>query len=170
MIHPAKFGSVKRFIGVLAGRYAGMFPARFAPIRARLVPVAETFNPYCEGAAVKLRTTEIRVDVDLSDNRSGKKIRNATEERIPFILTVGGEDAKVEAVSFRCHDGYRESGVSMDEAVARIGRVTTCRVDDPACERLVETSGEREKSGENARGKPAADRVRAEGASRGGSR
>ena len=170
MIHSAKLGSVERFIGVLTEHYAGAFPAWLAPVQARLVPVAEAFNPYCQEVAAKLRAAGIRVDVDLSDDRFGKKIRNAAKEKIPFTLIAGGEDAEAEAVSFRYRDGHQENGVSVDEAVAHIGRVVALRVNDPARERLVEESGGGEKSGEGAKGKPAEGGACAKGPSGGGSR
>ena len=136
MLHSAKLGSVERFIGVLIEHYAGAFPAWLAPVQVRLVPVAEAFNDYVEDVAVRLRARGVRVEVDVSDDRFGKKIRNASKEKVPFTLIAGGEDVAAGAVSFRFRDGAQTNGVPLDEAVAHIVRVVDDRINDPAGERF----------------------------------
>ena len=136
MIHSAKFGALERFIGILVEHYAGAFPAWLAPVQARLVPVAEAFDDYCQSVAKRLRAAGVRADVDLSDDRFGKKIRNAAKEKIPFTLIAGGEDAEAGAVSFRYRDGHQENGIPVAEAVAHIADVVERRVNDPAGERI----------------------------------
>jgi len=136
MIHSAKFGALERFIGILVEHYAGAFPAWLAPVQARLVPVAEAFDDYCQSVAERLRAAGVRADVDLSDDRFGKKIRNAAREKIPFTLIAGGEDAEAGAVSFRYRDGHQENGIPVAEAVAHIADVVERRVNDPAGERI----------------------------------
>ena len=120
MIHRALFGSIERFFGVLTEHYAGAFPAWLAPEQVRLVPVAEAFYEYVDSVAAKLRAQGVRVEVDKSDDRFGKKIRNAAKDKVPFTLIAGGEDAEAGAVSFRLRDGSQDNGVPVDEAVARI--------------------------------------------------
>ena len=120
MIHSAKLGSVERFIGVLTEHYAGAFPAWLAPVQVRLVPVADPFFDYCQEIATKLRCQGVRVEVDTSDDRFGKKIRNAAKDRIPFTLIAGGEDMEAGAVSFRLRGGEQQNGVAVDQAVQRI--------------------------------------------------
>ncbi|WP_040160857.1 threonine--tRNA ligase [Nigerium massiliense] len=120
MIHSAKFGSIERFMGVLIEHYAGAFPVWLSPVQVLGVPVADTFGPYLDGVAEKLRAQGIRVEVDHSDDRFAKKIRNAFKEKVPFTLIVGGEDAEAGAVSFRYRDGSQRNGVPVDEAIADI--------------------------------------------------
>ena len=120
MIHRALFGSIERFFGVLTEHYAGAFPAWLAPTQVRLVPVAEAFYGYCDDVAQKLRAQNVRVEVDKSDDRFGKKIRNCAKDKIPFTLIAGGDDEAAGAVSFRLRDGSQENGVSVDQAVERI--------------------------------------------------
>ena len=136
MIHSAKFGALERFIGILVEHYAGAFPAWLAPVQARLVPVAEAFDDYCQSVAERLRAAGVRAEVDLSDDRFGKKIRNAAKEKSPFTLIAGGEDAEAGAVSFRYRDGHQENGIPVAEAVAHIADVVERRVNDPAGERI----------------------------------
>ena len=136
MIHSAKLGSVERFIGVLTEHYAGAFPAWLAPVQVRLVPVAEVFDDYVDDVAARLRAKGVRVEVDHSDDRFGKKIRNASKDKIPFTLIAGGEDEQAGAVSFRFRDGEQTNGVPVAQAVEHIRQVIANRVNDPAGERL----------------------------------
>ncbi|WP_366179943.1 threonine--tRNA ligase [Actinomyces timonensis] len=137
MLHSAKLGSVERFIGVLTEHYAGAFPAWLSPVQARLIPVAEAFDEYVDGVAATLRAAGVRVEADHSNDRFGKKIRNAAKDKIPFTLIAGGEDAEAGAVSFRFRGGDQVNGVPVDEAVAHIRRVIAERLNDPADERLI---------------------------------
>lgn len=120
MIHSAKFGSIERFMGVLIEHYAGAFPAWLAPVQVKLVPVAEAFDDYVKDVAAQLTARGVRVEIDLSDDRFAKKIRNASKEKVPFTLIAGGEDAEAGAVSFRFRDGTQENGVPVADAVERI--------------------------------------------------
>ena len=120
MIHSAKLGSVERFIGVLTEHYAGAFPAWLSPVQVVGIPVAGEFNDYLAGVAARLRARGVRVEVDDSDDRMQKKIRNATRQKVPFMLIAGQADRAAGAVSFRFRDGSQFNGVPVDEAVERI--------------------------------------------------
>ena len=120
MIHSAKFGSIERFMGVLVEHYAGAFPPWLAPVQVEGIPVADAFADYLYEVADKLKKKGIRVEVDDSDDRFQKKIRNAQLQKIPFMLIAGGEDVENGAVSFRYRDGRQENGIPVEEAIARI--------------------------------------------------
>ena len=120
MIHRALFGSIERFFGVLTEHYAGAFPVWLAPVQVVGIPVAGEFVPYLEEVAAKLRAHGVRVEVDSSDDRMQKKIRNHTKEKVPYMLIAGGEDRDAGAVSFRMRDGSQDNGIPVDEAVERI--------------------------------------------------
>jgi len=120
MIHRALFGSIERFFAILVEHYAGAFPAWLAPVQVVAVPVAEPFNDYLADVVERLRAAGIRAELDLSDDRFGKKIRNASTQKIPFTLIAGGEDVEAGAVSFRYRDGSQDNGVPVEDAVARI--------------------------------------------------
>jgi len=128
MIHRALFGSIERFFAVLTEHYAGAFPAWLAPTQVLCVPVAEAFNDYLYDVAATLRAKGVRVEVDASDERFPKKIRNASKDKVPFVLIAGGEDAEAGAVSFRFRDGSTDNGVPVDDAVARILEAIETRV------------------------------------------
>jgi threonyl-tRNA synthetase len=128
MIHRALFGSVERFIGLLTEHYAGAFPPWLAPVQVTAVPVADEYNDYLYGVAEQLRANGIRVEVDTSDDRMPKKIRNASKSKVPWVLIAGQEDVDKGAVSFRYRDGSQRNGVPVADAVAEIVEAVRTRV------------------------------------------
>ncbi len=121
VLHRALFGSIERFFGVLTEHYAGAFPAWLAPVQVVGIPIAdEHVRRTCEQVAETLRARGIRVDVDTSDDRMQKKIRNHTTQKVPFMLLAGGKDVEAGAVSFRFRDGSQINGVPVDVAVATV--------------------------------------------------
>ncbi|WP_026530406.1 threonine--tRNA ligase [Haematomicrobium sanguinis] len=120
MIHSAKFGSIERFLGVLTEHYAGAFPAWLSPVQVRAIPVAEAFNDYLADVVRALKARGVRAELDDGNDRFPKKIRNASKDKVPFVLIAGGEDAEAGAVSFRFRDGSQENGVPIEDAIAKI--------------------------------------------------
>lgn len=127
MIHRALFGSIERFFGVLTEHYAGAFPPWLAPVQVRGIPVAEAFLPYLQEIAATMRKAGIRVDVDTSDDRMQKKVRNAQLEKIPFMMIAGEEDQANGAVSFRYRSGEQKNGISISDAIAEISSAVASR-------------------------------------------
>ncbi|KQX75613.1 MULTISPECIES: threonine--tRNA ligase [Aeromicrobium] len=128
MIHSAKFGSIERFMGVLVEHYAGAFPPWLAPVQVVGIPVAERHADYLYDLTKRLKTLGIRVEVDDSDERMQKKIRNAQLQKVPFMLIAGDNDVEGDAVSFRYRNGEQENGVPVDDAVERIVEAIRSRV------------------------------------------
>ncbi|GAA4183759.1 threonine--tRNA ligase [Streptosporangium oxazolinicum] len=119
-IHRALFGSIERFFGVLVEHYAGAFPPWLAPVQVVGIPIAEAHAPYLQDLAKKARERGIRIEVDASDDRMQKKIRNAQKSKVPFMLLAGDDDIANGAVSFRFRNGEQKNGVPVDEAIAEI--------------------------------------------------
>ncbi|PRB02567.1 threonine--tRNA ligase [Microbacterium natoriense] len=120
MIHRALLGSVERFFAILLEHYAGDFPLWLAPSQVVGVPVAEQYGDYLDDVIGQLRAAGVRADVDHSDDRMQKKIRNHTTAKVPVILIVGEQDRGAGTVSFRFRDGTQENGVPVADAVRRI--------------------------------------------------
>jgi len=120
MIHSAKFGSIERFMGVLVEHYAGAFPPWLAPVQVLGVPVADEFAPYLRDVGNRLAAAGVRFEIDESDDRFPKKIRNAAKAKVPFVLIAGGEDRDAGAVSFRFRDGSQRNGIPVEDAIAEI--------------------------------------------------
>jgi threonyl-tRNA synthetase len=128
MIHSAKFGSIERFIGVLTEHYAGAFPPWLAPVQVQGIPIAERHNDYLADVAARMRAEGLRVEVDDSDDRMQKKIRNAQLLKVPFMVIAGDNDVEAGAVSFRYRDGHQDNGVPVDEAIKRVAEAVATRV------------------------------------------
>ncbi|TYL45302.1 threonine--tRNA ligase [Nocardioides sp. BGMRC 2183] len=120
MIHSAKFGSIERFLGVLVEHYAGAFPPWLAPVQVQGIPIAERHEGYLRDVAAQLRGQGIRVEIDTSDDRMQKKIRNAQLQKVPFMVIAGDNDVEAGAVSFRYRDGRQDNGVPVAEAIERV--------------------------------------------------
>jgi threonyl-tRNA synthetase len=128
MIHRALFGSIERFFAVLLEHYAGAFPAWLAPVQVVGIPITDGHVDYLEDVALQLRRAGIRVEVDTSDDRMQKKIRNAQKQKVPFMLIAGDDDVANGAVSFRYRDGTQKNGVAVAEAIAEVVDAVARRV------------------------------------------
>ncbi len=134
MIHRALFGSIERFFGVLLEHYAGAFPVWLAPHQVMGIPVADDFAPHLEAVTEELRRRGIRAEVDTSDDRMQKKIRNHTTGKIPFMLLAGARDVEADAVSFRFLDGTQVNGVPVAEAIDLIEAWVRDRINEQPSE------------------------------------
>jgi len=127
MIHRALFGSIERFFGVLTEHYSGAFPPWLAPVQVMAIPVADAFTDYLVDVVAALKAAGIRAEVDASDDRMQKKVRNAQMQKIPYMLIAGEEDQKAGAVSFRYRNGEQKNGVPLAEAIAEISAAVSAR-------------------------------------------
>jgi threonyl-tRNA synthetase len=123
MIHRALFGSIERFFGVLTEHYSGAFPPWLAPVQAIGIPVADAFGDYLGDVIQQMRKAGIRAELDSSDDRMQKKVRNAQMQKIPFMVIAGEEDQLAGAVSFRYRSGEQKNGIPIKDAIAEIKKV-----------------------------------------------
>ena len=128
MIHRALFGSIERFFGVLTEHYAGAFPPWLAPVQVRAIPVAPAFEPYLGEIVKRMRALGIRAEIDSSDDRMQKKIRNAQNEKIPFMMIAGESDESAAAVSFRYRNGEQRNAIPIEEAIEEIVKAIATRI------------------------------------------
>ena len=101
MLHRAPFGSLERLIGILIEEYAGDFPTWLAPVQIRLLPVGGDFVQFAKETAAKMQLLGIRAEVDLSNERLGKIVRNAEKDKIPVMAVVGGKEVESQSLSIR---------------------------------------------------------------------
>ena len=123
MIHRALFGSIERFFGVLTEHYSGAFPPWLAPVQAIGIPVADSFADYLGDVIQTMRKAGIRAELDASDDRMQKKVRNAQMQKIPFMVIAGEEDQAAGAVSFRYRNGEQKNGIPIADAIVEIKKV-----------------------------------------------
>jgi threonyl-tRNA synthetase len=128
MIHRALFGSIERFFGILVEHFAGAFPPWLAPVQVVGIPISDQHVGYLEQVATRLREHGIRVEVDASDDRMQKKIRNAQRQKVPYMLLAGDDDIAAGAVSFRYRSGEQKNGVPVADAIAEITGAVASRV------------------------------------------
>jgi threonyl-tRNA synthetase len=127
MIHRALFGSVERFFGILLEHYAGALPPWLAPVQVVGIPISGSHVRYLSVVVEALRSSGIRAEVDDSDDRMQKKIRNAQRHKVPFMLLAGDADVAAGAVSFRYRDGTQRNGVPVSEAISEIAQAIADR-------------------------------------------
>ncbi|CAN2202327.1 ThrS Threonyl-tRNA synthetase [Candidatus Nanopelagicaceae bacterium] len=127
MIHRALFGSIERFFGVLTEHYSGAFPPWLAPVQVMAIPVADNFTDYLHGVVKQMKSAGIRAELDSSDDRMQKKVRNAQMQKIPFMIIAGEEDMNAGAVSFRYRNGEQKNGIAIADAIAEIKQTVADR-------------------------------------------
>jgi threonyl-tRNA synthetase len=123
MIHRALFGSIERFFGVLTEHYSGAFPPWLSPVQVIGIPVADSFADYLGEVIQTMRKAGIRAELDASDDRMQKKVRNAQMQKIPFMVIAGEEDQAAGAVSFRYRNGEQKNGIPIADAIVEIKKV-----------------------------------------------
>jgi threonyl-tRNA synthetase len=128
MIHRALFGSIERFFGVLTEHYSGAFPPWLAPTQVVGIPVADAFADYLAEVITQMKKAGIRAELDGSDDRMQKKVRNAQMLKIPFMVIAGEEDQKAGAVSFRYRNGEQKNGIPIADAIAQIKESISKRI------------------------------------------
>ena len=127
MIHRALFGSIERFFGVLTEHYSGAFPPWLAPVQVVGIPVAEAFADYLADVIKQMKKAGIRAELDASDDRMQKKVRNAQMQKVPFMVIAGEEDMAAGAVSFRYRNGEQKNGIPIKDAIAEIQKAVAER-------------------------------------------
>ncbi len=118
MIHRALLGSIERFIGVITEHFAGAFPAWLSPVQVKILPVTDRASGYADEVQQKLDALGFRAEVDHRSEKIGKKIREATLEKVPYMLVVGDRDMESGTVSPRHRTGEDLGAMSFDNFAA----------------------------------------------------
>ena len=121
MIHRVVLGSIERFIGVITEHFAGAFPAWLSPVQVKLLPVTDRAGEYANQVSAKLGELGFRTEVDGRNEKIGKKIRQATLEKVPFMLVVGDRDMENGTVSVRRRSGEDLGAMTLDQFAALLG-------------------------------------------------
>jgi threonyl-tRNA synthetase len=120
VIHRVIFGSIERFIGILIEHFAGKFPTWIAPVQVKVLPISNKFNDYCEKIKKQLNAYGIRVEMDYKDEKIGYKIREARNERVPYIIIIGEKEEKENKVSLRSRKNGDEGTLNLEDLIERI--------------------------------------------------
>ncbi len=117
MIHRAPFGSMERFIGVLIEHFNGAFPLWLAPQQMRVLPISDKFLDYAQSVTDKLKAAGFRVEIDANNERLNAKIKIAQEDKVPYMLVVGGKDQDAGTVSVRHRNEGDKGAVAVDQFI-----------------------------------------------------
>jgi threonyl-tRNA synthetase len=115
MIHRALLGSLERFFGVLIEHFGGAFPAWLAPVQVMAIPVSAAFTAYGEEVVKALKLRGVRAELDKGDDRMNAKIRNAQNQKVPFMVILGDKEQSGRTVSLRSRSGEQKNLIPMDE-------------------------------------------------------
>ena len=136
VIHRAPLGTHERFTAFLIEHYAGAFPTWLAPIQARVIPISDKAADYAQKVLDALFNTQVvngtaglRVDIDNSNERMQKKIRDAQLQKIPYMLVVGEREAAEGKVAVRLRSGKDLGAMPLESFIARIKSEAESRVD-----------------------------------------
>lgn len=120
VIHRVVFGSIERFIGILIEHFAGKFPTWLSPVQVKILPISNKFNSYSEKIKDKLSSEGIRVEIDQKDEKIGYKIREARNERVPYIIIVGEKEEAENNISLRSRSNGDEGTLNLEALIERI--------------------------------------------------
>ena len=120
VIHRVIFGSIERFIGILIEHFAGKFPTWLAPVQVKVLPISDKFNDYSEEIKSELEKSGIRVEMDYRNEKIGYKIREARNERVPYIVVVGEKEENEKKISLRSRKNGDEGSLELKELIDRI--------------------------------------------------
>ena len=123
MIHRALLGSMERFMGVLIEYYGGAFPIWLSPIQAELIPIADRHVDYARNVAKILQEAGLRVDLDERGERMNAKIRDAQNQKIPYMLIIGDREMQDKTVSLRLRSGENPGSMPLDSFIEMANEV-----------------------------------------------
>ena len=120
MLHRVILGSLERFLGVLVEHYAGAFPVWLAPVQAIILPITDRVHAYAQKLADQLTKAEFRVELDKRNEKLQYKIREAQEQKIPYMIIIGDREAENQTLSIRRLDGTKLHDVPVQEFKKRL--------------------------------------------------
>ena len=120
MIHRVIYGSLERFIGILVEHYAGKFPVWLSPVQAKILTVADRFEPYAKKVKTELEKDNIRIEIDSRSETLDKKVRDAQLEKVPYIIVVGQKDMDKKTITIRTRDGVVEGAKKVADFKKRV--------------------------------------------------
>jgi threonyl-tRNA synthetase len=119
VVHRSSIGAMERIMAFLIEKYAGAFPIWLAPVQVKVLPIGEGHIEYAKAVTEKLKAENIRVELDLSNESLGKKVRNAKTEKVPYWLVLGKEVSE-NKVTLESRDNGQLGQITLDELVLKL--------------------------------------------------
>lgn len=120
MIHRVVFGSIERFIGVITEHFAGAFPLWLSPVQVKVIPITDRTKDYAQSIADKLNAEGFRVETDFRSEKLGYKLREAQNNKIPYMIVVGDKEAEDGTISLRKRMVGDQGTMNFDEFLEMI--------------------------------------------------
>jgi len=120
MIHRAAYGSLERFLGIIIENYAGRFPLWLAPVQLLVIPVSDRFSDYASKVHAQLADAGLRAEVNLKDDRVGYKIRQASLQKIPYVVVVGEKETEAGSINVRSRDEGELGEMSVSDFLQKL--------------------------------------------------
>lgn len=117
MVHRALMGSLERFFGILIEHYAGEFPLWLAPVQVAVLTIVERHDNYARELSKRLRESDLRVELNLENEKIGFKIREATMRKIPYLAIIGDKEIAENKVTVRKKNGENMGPFTIDEFI-----------------------------------------------------
>ena len=122
MVHRTVLGSMERFVGTLIEHYGGAFPVWLSPVQVKILTIGENNIPYAKEMQSLLKVEQIRVELDIRDEKIGLKIRESELDKIPYMLIIGDREVKDKTVSVRKHGNRDCTGMNVKQFMDRISK------------------------------------------------
>ena len=120
VIHRTSIGCYERTLALLIEKYAGAFPTWLAPVQVKVLPISKKYHDYAEEVVKTFKANNIKVEADYRAEKIGYKIREARNERIPYILVVGEKEAENKEVAVRSRKNGDEGAMALNTFIERI--------------------------------------------------
>ena len=120
MLHRTLLGSMERFVGTLIEQYAGAFPFWLAPLQIKIIPITDNQLDYANKIKDALFKEDIRVEIDDKSETMQNKIRNATAEKVPYMIIIGNREMENNSISVRQRDGQDLGSLKLDDFIKKI--------------------------------------------------
>ncbi|MBA4494514.1 threonine--tRNA ligase [Paenactinomyces guangxiensis] len=120
VIHRAVFGSIDRFIGVMAEHYGGAFPLWLAPVQAKVIPISRTFYDHAGKVVDQMKEAGIRAEMDARDEKVGYKIRTAEVQKVPYMIVIGEKEVQAGTVNVRMRGSKEQESKPIDDLIAEM--------------------------------------------------
>jgi threonyl-tRNA synthetase len=120
VVHRSSIGAIERIMAFLIEKYAGNFPTWLSPVQARVLPIGEAHQAFAASAAEQLKAAGIRVELDLSNESLGKKIRDAKQQKVPYLLVIGDAEVAAQSASLESRDAGKVGVLPIPEIISKL--------------------------------------------------
>jgi threonyl-tRNA synthetase len=120
VVHRSSLGSIERMMAFLIEKYGGAFPLWLSPVQAIVLPISDKQQEYAEQIHKALRSKNIRVEIDNSNESLGKKIREAKLQKIPYLVVVGSKEQEGKVLTVEQREGEKLSDISLEDFLSRL--------------------------------------------------